>query len=45
MRLGAQVDLVDVTMIAEKQGFAAVGNENEGIIGKRHRGLLCVTPS
>ena len=36
MRLGAQVDLVLVSVIAEEQHLAAVGDKNQRIMGKGH---------
>jgi hypothetical protein len=40
MRLSPQINLVDVTVVAEKQRLAAIGDEDESVIDKRHRGLL-----
>ena len=38
--LGAEVDLIFVAFIAEKECLAAVSDEDEGVVGKRHQGLL-----
>ena len=37
MGFGAQVDMVLVAMIAKEQRLAAVGDEDKGLVGKRHR--------
>jgi hypothetical protein len=39
-RLGTEVDLVFIAVIAEKERLAAVEDKDEGIVGKRHQGLL-----
>src|SRR5438874_12587365 len=37
MRLGAQVDLVLIAMIAEEQHLAAVGDQDQRVVGKGHK--------
>ena len=40
MRLGPEVDLVFVAVIAEEQRLAAIGDQNQRIVGKGHERLL-----
>jgi len=43
VRLGAQVNLILVPVIAEEQHLAAVGDQDQRVVGKGHGGLLELT--
>jgi len=45
VRFGAQVDPLLVAMVAQDQRLAAVGDENEGVMGNRHDGFLPAGPT
>src|SRR4051794_32021760 len=36
MRFGAEIDLVTVAVVSKEQHFAAVGDQNQRIMGKGH---------
>jgi hypothetical protein len=40
MGFGSQIDLILVSLVAEEEHLAAVSDQNQRIVGKRHRKLL-----